>query len=48
MELGCEFYIILSFEGYDGIQDVLRGLLRVIMNYKYFKENSGLKLLFMR
>ncbi|XP_068743488.1 ras-related and estrogen-regulated growth inhibitor-like isoform X1 [Montipora capricornis] len=48
MELGCEFYIISSSEGYDGTQDVLRGSLRVITNHKHSKENSGSKSPLMR
>lgn len=48
MELGCEFYIISSSEGYDGTQDVLRGSLRQTMNNKHSKENSGSKSPLMR
>ena len=39
MELGCEFYIISSYEGFDGTQDVLRGSLRFTLNNK----NNGSK-----
>jgi len=48
MELGCEFYIISSSEGYDGTQDVLRGSLRLIMNSKHSRENNGSKSPLMR
>lgn len=41
MDLGCEFYIISSSEGFDGTQDVLRGSLRVTLNNKHSKENNG-------
>lgn len=34
MDLGCEFYIISSSEGFDGTQDVLRGSLRFTLNNK--------------
>ena len=34
MDLGCEFYIISSSEGFDGTQDVLRGSLRFSLNNK--------------
>lgn len=34
MELGCEFYTISSYEGFDGTQDVLRGSLRFSLNNK--------------
>lgn len=44
MELGCEFYIISSSEGFDGTQDVLRGSLRVTTN----KGNNGSKSPLMR
>lgn len=48
MELGCEFYIISSSEGYDGTQDVLRGSVRATMNNKHSRENSGSKSPLMR
>lgn len=34
MDLGCEFYIISSSEGFDGTQDVLRGSLRSTLSNK--------------
>lgn len=40
MDLGCEFYIISSSEGFDGTQDVLRGSLRFTLNNK---NSSGSK-----
>ena len=48
MELGCEFYIISSSEGYDGTQDVLRGSVRATMNSKHSRENNGSKSPLMR
>ena len=48
MELGCEFYIISTSEGYDGTQDVLRGSLRLTMNSKHSRENNGSKSPLMR
>lgn len=41
MDLGCEFYIISSSEGFDGTQDVLRGSLRFTLSNKNSKDVNG-------